>query len=251
MSGHSKWATIKRKKGAADAKRGAAFTKLANAITIAAKEGGGDPTMNFTLRLAMDKARQANMPSANIDRAVKRGTGELAGTQAPEQVTYEGYGPGGVALLVECLTDNRNRTVSDVRSTITKRGGSLGESGSVGYLFEKKGVMTIPTAGNDPDEVMLTAIDAGASDVTPEDDIIEIETPRTAFAAVKNALEAAGHTIESASLENIASASVPVNDASTATRVIDLMAELEELDDVVSVSTNADIDPELVSDKLS
>jgi YebC/PmpR family DNA-binding regulatory protein len=250
MSGHSKWSTIKRKKGAADAKRGAAFTKLANALTIAAKEGGGDPTMNFSLRLAMDRARAANMPSANIDRAIKRGTGELAGAKAPEQVTYEGYGPGGVALLVECLTDNRNRTVSDVRSTITKRGGSLGETGSVGYLFEKRGVLTVPRAGNDADEVMLTAIEAGASDVSEEAEIIAVETPKASFKTVKDALEGAGFAVDAAALENVATAHVPVTDAGIAGKVVDLMGELEDLDDVISVSTNADIDPELVSDKL-
>lgn len=247
MSGHSKWSTIKRKKGAADAKRGAAFTKLANAITIAAKEGGGDPTMNFTLRIAIDKAKSSNMPSANVERAIKRGTGELADAKALEQITYEGYGPGGVAFLIECLTDNRNRTVSEVRSTLTKRGGSLGETGSVGYLFEKKGVISVAKSDGNTDAVMLAAIDAGASDVVEEHDTLEIETPLQSFAAVKDAIETLGVTAATAELANVASTHLPIEDAAVAGKIVDLASELEELEDVTSVSTNADIDPALIS----
>lgn len=248
MSGHSKWSTIKRKKGAADAKRGAVFTKLANALTIAAKEGGGDITMNFALRLAMDRARSANMPAANIDRAIKRGTGELAGEKAPEQVTYEGYGPGGVALLVECLTDNRNRTVSDVRSTITKRGGNLGEAGSVAYMFRQEGAITLAKP-DDPEQAMLDAVEAGASDVEQAGDgLVEVATERADFKSVKDALEAKRYVVESAELVQVATRQLPVTDAAAARAVVNLLGELEELDDVVNVSTNADIEPELVSD---
>jgi YebC/PmpR family DNA-binding regulatory protein len=245
MSGHSKWSTIKRKKGAADAKRGALFTRLANAITVAAKQGGGDPETNFSLRLAIDKAREGNMPAANVDRAIKRGTGELAGQKPPEEVTYEGYGPGGVALLVECLTDNRNRTVSDVRSTITKRGGSLGEAGSVAYLFTTRGVLSIPVGDHDPDEIELAAIEAGADETSVEDGRVEIETAKERFAAVRTALR--DYQIESSDLTPVASATVPVTDPAIAKSVVELMSDLEELDDVVTVSTNAEIEPSLVA----
>lgn len=246
MSGHSKWSTIKRKKGAADAKRGQTFTKLANALTLAAKEGGGDPETNFALRLAMDRARAANMPNANVERAIGRGTGAVSGEKAPEQVSYEAYGPGGVAILVDCLTDNRNRTVSDVRSRVTKRGGSLGEAGSVAYLFRNKGVITLPRTDLDADAVMLTAIDADADDVEVEDEVIEVMTDQRAFRQVKEALEAAGYPVESAELAKVASASIPVTDQATAASIVQLVRELEELDDVVAVSTNADIEPDLV-----
>lgn len=246
MSGHSKWSTIKRKKGAADTKRGQAFTKLASALTIAAKEGGGDPESNFALRLVMDRARAANMPNANVERAIKRGTGDLAGETAPEQITYEAFGPGGVALLIECLTDNRNRTVSDVRSRVTKRGGSLGETGSVNYLFNTKGVITLPRATSDPDAVLETALEAGASEIEVEDEVIEVETNKASFARVKQALESAGHTVESAELAQVAVSSVPVTDKATANALVSLLTELEELDDIVSVSTNADIEPALI-----
>lgn len=246
MSGHSKWSTIKRKKGAADAKRGAVFTKLAHAITLAAREGGGDPTANFSLRLAMDRARAANMPNANVDRAIKRGTGELAGEARPEPVSYEAYGPGGVAILVDCLTDNRNRTVSDVRAAATKRGGTLADAGSVAYLFQTKGVIAVPREGVDEDALMLAAIEAGASEVTPEGDVIEVETDRTAFAKTKEALESAGFKVESAELAKVPTNEVPVTEKKTADAIVNLITDLEELDDVITVSTNADIEPELV-----
>lgn len=246
MSGHSKWSTIKRKKGAADAKRGAVFTKLANAISIAAREGGGDPSTNFSLRLAMDRARAANMPNANVDRAIKRGTGELAGEARPEPVSYEAYGPGGVAILVDCLTDNKNRTVSDIRAAVTKRGGSLADAGSVAYLFETKGVIAIPRAGVDEDALMLAAIEAGASEVTPETDVIEVETDKAAFAKTKEGLESAGFKVGSAELAKVPTNEIPVTEKKTADAIVGLITDLEELDDVVTVSTNADIEPELV-----
>lgn len=247
MSGHSKWSTIKRKKGAADAKRGALFTRLANAITIAAKEGGGDPETNFSLRLAIDKARTGNMPTANIERAIKRGTGELAGEKPLEQVSYEAYGPGGVAILVQCLTDNRNRTVSAVRSLVTKRGGSLADAGSVAYLFSQRGIITVDPKDTDPDEVMLAAIEAGAADTDRTDDgLIEVETDKSSFRSVKEALEAEGYAITNAELDQVAATQIPVNEAKNAQAVIDLVTDLEDEDDVLSVSTNADIDPETV-----
>lgn len=248
MSGHSKWSTIKRKKGAADAKRGAVFTKLAHAITLAAREGGGDPTTNFSLRLAMDRARAANMPNANVDRSIKRGTGELAGEARPEPVSYEAYGPGGVAILVDCLTDNRNRTVSDIRAAVTKRGGSLADAGSVAYLFETKGVIAIPREGINEETLMLTAIEAGASEVTPEDGLIEVETDKAAFAKTKEGLENAGFAVGSAELAKVPTNEVPVTEKKIADAIVTLITDLEELDDVVTVSTNADIEPELVSD---
>lgn len=247
MSGHSKWSTIKRKKGVADAKRGAVFTKLAHDITLAAREGGGDPTTNFSLRLAMDRARAANMPNANVDRAIKRGTGELAGEARPEPVSYEAYGPGGVAILVDCLTDNRNRTVSDVRAAVTKRGGTLAVAGSVAYLFQTKGVIAVPREGVDEDALMLAAIEAGASEVTPEGDVIEVETDRAAFAKTKEGLEKADFKVQSAELAKVPTNEVPVTEKQTADAIVNLITDLEELDDVVSVSTNADIEPELVS----
>ncbi len=246
MSGHSKWSTIKRKKGAADAKRGVVFTKLANVISLAAREGGGDPETNFTLRMATDKARAANMPNANVERAIKRGTGELAGENPPEPVSYEAYGPGGVALLIDCLTDNKNRTVSDVRAAVTKRGGSLGEAGSVSYLFESKGILAVPKAGTDEDELTLAAADAGANDVSDGGTAFEIETDRERLASVRDALAAAGYAVNGAELAKVAKAEIPVTEAKVAEAVIGLVTDLESLDDVTDVFTNADISPESV-----
>ncbi|HEY8108778.1 MAG TPA: YebC/PmpR family DNA-binding transcriptional regulator [Patescibacteria group bacterium] len=245
MSGHSKWSTIKRKKGAADAKRGAAFTRLANLLSVAAREGGGDPEMNVQLRMAIDQARAENMPNANIDRAIKRGTGELPGQRPPESVTYEAYGPGGVALLVDCLTDNKNRTVSDVRSAVTKRGGSLGETGSVAYLFDEKGILKVGKTA-DEDELILAAADAGATDVAVAEDAYEVETSRQDLAKVRDALAAGGFTVQGAELAKVPKTEVPVTDAKTAEAVVSLVTDLESLDDVSDVSTNADIEPELV-----
>ncbi|MDP3999961.1 MAG: YebC/PmpR family DNA-binding transcriptional regulator [bacterium] len=245
MSGHSKWSTIKRKKGAADAKRGAVFTRLANLISIAAREGGGDPGMNVQLRMAIDQARAENMPNANVERAIKRGTGELAGQRPPESVTYEAYGPGGVALLVDCLTDNKNRTVSDVRAAVTKRGGSLGESGSVAYLFDEKGILKVG-ADADEDELTLAAADAGATDVDAGDGAYEVETGRQDLAKVRDALTAAGFPVQGAELAKVPKSEVPVNDRKTAESIVALVNDLESLDDVSDVSTNADIEPELV-----
>ena len=187
MSGHSKWSTIKRKKGAADAKRGAVFTKLAREIQIAAREGG-DPDSNFKLRLILEKARAANMPKENVERAIKRGSGDDKDTQM-EEITYEAYAPHGVALIVQTLTDNRNRTVAEVRRVFNRMGGSLGESGSVSWMFEEKGYMAVQTDGADPDEVAMVAIDAGADDVVSGDEVIEVYALPADFRAVQQALE--------------------------------------------------------------
>ncbi len=189
MSGHSKWANIKHKKEAADKKRGAAFTKLARAVTVAAREGGGDPVANFALRLAVDKARAANMPKDNIERAIARGTGAEKG-DAWEHVLYEGYGPAGSALLIAATTDNRNRTVSELRTVFNKHSGSLGESGSVAWQFEQRGMISVPTDGIDPDELALAAIDAGAFDVETEEGIVTVYTAIEDFQGVKETLAA-------------------------------------------------------------
>src|SRR4029077_21050378 len=191
MSGHSKWSTIKRQKGANDAKRGALFTKVAREIMVSARSGGGDPDANYRLRLAMDKARAVNMPMDNIKRAIERATGAAEGEQF-EEIVYEGYGPGGVAILVEAATDNRNRTAADVRSIFTKAGGSLAGAGAVAWQFEPRGIISVTREGVDPDEIALMAIDAGASDVDTEADPIEIATDPAELEIVRRGLEAAG-----------------------------------------------------------
>src|SRR5919107_2012005 len=198
MSGHSKWSTIKRQKGANDAKRGALFTKVAREIIVAARAGGGDPDGNFRLRLAMEKARSVNMPADNIKRAIDRAAGAGEGEQF-EEIVYEGYGPGGVAFLVEAATDNRNRTAAEVRAIFTKAGGQLAGSGAVAWQFEPRGLITIPSNGQDQDEVALTAIDAGADDVdTSSDEIVEVYTTPAGLEQVRKALEGAGVPVESA-----------------------------------------------------
>ncbi len=197
MSGHSKWSTIKRQKGANDAKRGAMFTKVAREIMVAARAGGGDPDANYRLRLAMDKARSINMPAENVKRAIEKATG--AGSDVEyEEITYEGYGPGGVAVLVETATDNRNRTAAEVRSIFTKAGGQLAGSGAVAWQFEIRGLITVAREGADPDEVALAAIDAGAADVDTETDPIEIYTDPSDLESVRKALEASGVTVDDA-----------------------------------------------------
>ena len=202
MSGHSKWSTIKRQKGANDAKRGAVFTKVAREISIAARPGGGDPDANYRLRLAIDKARSVNMPADNIKRAIDKATGGGEAEQY-EEIVYEGYGPGGVAVLVEAATDNRNRTAADVRSMFTKAGGQLAGSGAVAWQFEPRGLITVPRDGQDPDEVALAAIDAGAEDVdTDDDEPIEIYTTPGELERVRKALEGAGVPVESAEIDD-------------------------------------------------
>lgn len=246
MSGHSKWHSIRRTKGVTDQRRGQLFTKLARDITIAAREGGGDPDANFRLRIAVDKARANNMPTDNIQRAIDRGTGKGSDAQALEEIYYEGYAPGGVAILIETATDNRNRTNSDVRAMITKAGGTPGEPGSVGWMFDLRGLITIDLAGKklDPDEVMLQAIDAGADDVQVEEDLIEIYTDFKQLAAVRQALLAAHLPVTGAEKAMIAKTTVQP-DPQDAVKVLRLIERLEDLDDVQKVYSNLDITDEI------
>jgi YebC/PmpR family DNA-binding regulatory protein len=240
MSGHSKWHSIKHKKAVVDARRGQQFTKLARAITVAAREGGGDVDGNPALALAVQKARDASMPKDNIERAIAKGTGEGADADRIETVLYEGYGPGGVALLIEALTDNRNRTGADVRHLLTKHGGSLGEPGSVSYLFDKQGVVVVDASRYNEDDLM-PAIDAGALDISLDEDVLEVITEPADLVAVREALVAAGVDIESAELSHRPKVRVPVEEAEAA-RLIKLIDSLEESDDVAAVDANFDVD---------
>jgi len=244
MSGHSKWSTIKRKKGAADAKRGKIFTKLIKEITIAARESGGDPSSNPRLRLAVDNAKASNMPADNIDRAIKKATGELEGVTYHE-LTYEGYGPGGVAILVEAATDNKNRTVAEVRHLFSKNGGNMGENGSVAWMFDKKGVITLPTQNKTEDEIMDIVLEAGAEDLQTEEEFFEIQTPLEAFEPVRRALLAKNLNIENASLQWIAKNTVNVS-GDDSEKVMSLIEALEESDDVQNVYSNADFDEDSI-----
>lgn len=239
MSGHSKWSTIKREKGAKDAKRGAEFTKLGNAIAVAAK-GGADPDMNFALRLAIDKARAANMPTANIQRSVDRGSGKLGGA-AIEEVTYEGYGPGGMAVIIECATDNKNRTYPEVRLAFSKNGGNMAEPGAVAFQFARKGVVRASYLG-DTDEAMLNVIDAGAEDADDigDQELIIYTDPRE-LAAVRDDLQARGFDIKEAELTFVPNNTVEIFDAETARKATNLLNALEDLDDVANVHSNAEI----------
>ena len=242
MSGHSKWSTIKRKKGAADAKRGQIFTKLSREITVAAKEGGGDADTNFRLRLAVQRARAENMPLDNVQRAIQKGTGGGADGAQYEEITYEGYGPNGVALLVQALTDNRNRTVAEVRSMFTKSGGSLGEAGSVGWMFEPRGLIIIePKNGEDPDEVTMVAIDAGADDVSVDDDgQVEVITSFEDLKHVQETLSGQGLNITSAETTMIPKTTMALDDKAIE-QALRLVERLEDLDDVQTVYTNLDL----------
>jgi len=240
MSGHSKWSTIKHKKGAKDAKRGQLFAKLARGVEIAARDGGADPTMNATLGLAIQKAKDASMPNDNIERAIKRGVGDTEST-AYDEVWYEGYGPGGVAFYVQIVTDNRNRAASDVRSTFTRNGGNLGEPGSVGYLFDQKGYLLVT---GDEDEIFMAALDAGAEDVAASADSFEIITAPVDFIAVRAAIEEAGITVEQAEVTQLPSTSVEL-DEPKARQVLRLVDALEDLDDVQAVYANFDISDEV------
>ena len=241
MSGHSKWSTIKRQKGANDAKRGALFTKVAREISVAARQGGGDPDANSRLRLAMEKARSVNMPADNIKRTIEKATGGGEGEQF-EEIVYEGYGPGGVAVLVEAATDNRNRTAAEVRSIFTKTGGQLAGSGAVAWQFEPRGLITIPRSGSvDADEVALTAIDAGAEDVDTDDqEAIEIYTEPGSLESVRKALEGAGVPVDSAESTMIAKQTVEL-DSAKARQALRLVELLEDLEDVQRVTANFDI----------
>jgi YebC/PmpR family DNA-binding regulatory protein len=246
MSGHSKWSTIKRQKGANDAKRGALFTKVAREISVAARQGGGDPDANYRLRLAIEKARSVNMPADNIKRTIDKATGGGEAEQY-EEIVYEGYGPGGVAVLVEAATDNRNRTAAEVRSIFTKTGGQLAGSGAVAWQFEARGLITVPRDGSDPDEVALAAIDAGAVDVDTESDPIEIYTQPADLEAVRTALDTAGVNVDGAESAMLAkqTVSLEADQVRKAMRMVDL---LEDLDDVQRVTTNVDIPEEVLAE---
>jgi YebC/PmpR family DNA-binding regulatory protein len=245
MAGHSKWANIKHRKAARDKKRGKTWTKLIREVTVAAREGGGDPSANPRLRIAIDKAFGANMPKDTVERAIKRGARGMEG-EAYEEIRYEGYGPGGTAVMVECMTDNRNRTAADVRHAFTKYGGNLGTDGSVAYLFTKQGVISFEP-GADEDQVMEVALEAGAEDVVTNDDgSIDVITTPEAFSAVKDALAAAGLDTERAEVTfNAATYTEP--DQETAERLLKMIDILEDLDDVQEVHANADISEEILT----
>jgi len=249
MSGHSKWSTIKRAKGAADAKRGQLFTKLAREISVAARGGQPDPEFNFRLRLAVDRARASNMPKENIERAIQRAAGEGAGENFDE-VYYEAYGPGGTAFMIQAMTDNRNRTVGEVRAALTRAGCSLGESGSVGWMFDRVGLIELEPNGTDPDEIALVAIDAGASDVQVEDETVEVFTEVEDLHTVQEALTGTGYRVASAQLTmRPKTLMTPERDA--AVKTIRLVEKLEDLDDVQEVFTNLDVPEEVLAQAVS
>ena len=239
MSGHSKWATIKRKKAVLDSKRGKIFTKLIKEITIAAREGGGDVNGNPRLRLAVDNAKAQNMPQDNIERAIKKATGELEGVTFHE-LTYEGYGPVGVAVLVEVATDNKNRTVAEVRHLFSKNGGSMGENGSVAWMFDRKGIISLPAENRSEDDVMEIVLEAGADDLTTEEDYFEVQTTVESFETVRRTLVDKNFNIENASLQWIAKNMIEVK-GEDAEKVMKMIEGLEDLDDVQNVYSNADI----------
>ena len=246
MSGHSKWASIKHKKGAADAKRGKIFTKHAKLITIAAKNGG-DPDMNPSLRSAIDGAKSANVPNMNIERAIKKGSGQDKNAVTYEEIYYEGFGPAGTALYVQVLTDNKNRTLSEVKSALTKKGGGMGAAGSVAWMFERKGLIAVPLEeGVDADEVELAAIDAGASDTVREGAALEVHTGATDLARVRDALKDAGIKIEEADIPYIPKQTVKIESEEDARKVLGMIELLEENDDVAEVYCNFEMDDELM-----
>ena len=239
MSGHSKWATIKHKKAATDKARGKLFAKLLRQVEVAAREGGGDPETNPTLRTMFQKARDNSIPLDTIERAVKRGTGELEGVTY-EQITYEGYAPGGVAVLVEVLTDNRNRTGSEVRNAFSKNGGSMAEPGAVAWQFDRKGHILVARA-TDEEELMLTALDAGAEDITDDGEAWRVTTPPSDLHAVRTALDEAGIAVESVDLAMVPQATIPLESTESAKKVLRLVDALDEQDDVQAVHANFDI----------
>ena len=250
MSGHSKWSSIKHKKGAADAKRGQLFSKLSRAIIVAAKEGGADPTGNLALQNAIEKARSYSMPKDNIERAIAKGAGADAEGSAFETVVYEGYGPEGVAVLVEALTDNRNRTASDVRHLFAKYGGNLGTTGAVAWQFERKGVVLVSAEGVDEDDVVLAAAEAGAEDVERDGSSFVISSSPEALADVRQTVEAAGFAVESVELAMVPKMTVAISDESAARKIVRLVEGLEDADDVQDVYANFDI-PEVVLEALA
>ncbi len=248
MAGHNKWSKIKRKKGVNDAKRGALFTKLIREITVAARDGGGDPEYNARLRLAVDTSKANSMPAENIERAIKKGTGELEGVNY-EETSYEGYGPGGVALFIECLTDNTNRTVADVRHALTKFDGSLGTDGSVAWQFDRKGVFTIDASRYSEDSVFEAAIDAGAEDVADDGDEFVVTAEPADFMGVQKGLKEAGIEIASAELTRIAKNEMAIT-GKAAVKLLKLLHWLDDLDDVQKVHSNADIDEAVLAEAM-
>ena len=247
MSGHSKWSSIKHQKGVADARRGQLFTKLTREITIAARQDGPDPEMNFRLRLAIQKAKANNMPQDNVERAIKRGAGGEGGQDTFEEVVFEGYGPGGTAILLQAMTDNRNRTVAEIRNTFTRGGGNLGESGCVAWNFESSGVITLDASEDRGEELALLTIDAGAEDFELYDNVLEVRTSPESFEAVRRVLEEAGATVENAELSLRPKSTTPL-DAKQALQTLRLLDKLEELDDVQRVFTNADFPDEALEE---
>jgi YebC/PmpR family DNA-binding regulatory protein len=245
LSGHNKWSSIKHKKGAADAKRGKLFSKLARSIIVAAKEGGGDPANNLALQNAIEKAKSYSMPKDNIERAIAKGAGEGTEGASFENIVYEGYGPEGVAVIVEALTDNRNRTASDVRHTFAKFGGNLGTTGAVAWQFERRGVVLVPADAVDEDELFLAAANAGAEDLEQDGSVFQVTSAPENLAAVRGAIEAAGFSIDSAELSLVPKTTIAVDDESKAKQLMRLIDELEDNDDVQDVYANFDI-PEAV-----
>lgn len=246
MSGHSKWSTIKRKKGAADAKRGKIFTRIAKDITLAAREGGGDVSANSSLRLAVDKAKAANMPKDNIERAIKKGTGELEGGEL-EEITYEAYAPHGVAILIQCLTDNRNRTISEIRRVFNKHGGNMAEAGAVGWMFDTKGYITAPLNDMDQDDLFMIALESGADDIQIGDDTVEVYTPPDSLHAVREELEKAGLKIEEAELSQFAKNEIELGVKETLS-IMNIIELLEDQDDVDKVFSNLNISDDALSE---
>ena len=247
MSGHSKWSTIKHQKGAADAKRGVLFTKLSREISLAVRDGGGsDPDMNFKLRLALDRAKSNNMPQDSISRAIKRGSGEGSDGESLEQVTYEGYGPGGGAILLQAVTTNRNRTASDVRSAFNRGGGNLGESGCVAWNFDLRGVVTVDMDDEDrAEELGLLAIDAGAEDIDIDEGVLEIYSPIESLQEVQNSIESEGVAVRSAEMSMVPKATIALGDKE-AEQTLRLLDALEDLDDIQKAYTNADFPPNVL-----
>lgn len=246
MSGHNKWSTIKRKKGVADARRGQLFTRLTREIVMAAREGGADPDMNFQLRLAVDKARSQNMPKENIERAIRRGSGDSKDGVTFEQVTYEGYAPHGVAVIVECMTENRNRTVAEIRHILTRSGGNLGESGSVAWQFTRQAYFSVPTEGNNFDTIFELAVDGGADDVTDDGESIEIIAPVDRFKILNDKLRAAGIEIEDATLRMAPNQEIELSVENTL-QVMRTLDTLEESEDVQNVFSNLNISEEALT----
>ena len=249
MSGHSKWSTIKRKKEKEDQKRGKIFTKLIKEITVSARIGGGDPETNPRLRQAIDDANDANMPKDNIEKAILRGTGELPGVTY-EDMTYEGYGPNGTALFIECTTDNKNRTVSEIRHILDKNGGSLGESGSVAWVFDRKGVVYVDKEGITEDDLMLAALEHGAEDIAEEEDFFEVTCPMDEFHNLKTGLEEEGFTVQESELQQVPKTTVDVT-GEDAKKLFRLLEALEDHDDVQNVWSNADIDEDTMAELQS